>query len=352
MKNKITFFIIIVLSITTAFSQNNLKNLGSPFIQNYTAKEYKAATQNWCIRQTENGILYVGNNDGVLEYDGVSWRKILVSNNSVVRSIEIDSSQNIYIGASNEFGFLKPNKIGKLEYHSLKPFLSPSKDILTDVWQIICTKEYIIYRAGEGMILIPYFNLQEDSLQIDTSKIKIIKPKKRFLQAFYLHEILYVTDLSFGLLNLSGDSLIQAKNGDYFKKRYIFSMLPYSKDTLIAGIYRKGLFLYNYKTGDAKKLESEANQIFAENRLYSGALSGSNAFAFSTLGAGVIIVDKKGNIIQKIDKKNGLKDNVVGSIYNQAGMGLWLATNTAISKVEVDIANYVLEREKWNSKHY
>lgn len=58
--------------------------------QNYTPKDYDADAQNWAILQDRRGIMYFGNSDGVLEYDGVSWRLIETRNKSVVRSLALD----------------------------------------------------------------------------------------------------------------------------------------------------------------------------------------------------------------------------------------------------------------------
>lgn len=82
----------------------NCLESGLPFLKNYTSREYQANGQNWAIVQDKNGFMYFGNTDGyVLQYDGVSWRKIPVSNGSIVRSLAIDSTGVIYVGAQNEF---------------------------------------------------------------------------------------------------------------------------------------------------------------------------------------------------------------------------------------------------------
>jgi len=47
---------------------------GLPFLRNFPAREYGAFFQNWCVTQDPRGLIYVGNNFGVLEYDGVRWR--------------------------------------------------------------------------------------------------------------------------------------------------------------------------------------------------------------------------------------------------------------------------------------
>ncbi len=55
-------------------------------VQSFGAEDYGAHTQNWAVAQTPRGLIYVGNTNGVLEYDGVSWRLIEMPNRSAVRS--------------------------------------------------------------------------------------------------------------------------------------------------------------------------------------------------------------------------------------------------------------------------
>ena len=58
--------------------------IGIPFIQNYSPKVYKQDPQNWSIGQDKRGIMYFGNSNGLLEYDGINWRLLTVRNNSSV----------------------------------------------------------------------------------------------------------------------------------------------------------------------------------------------------------------------------------------------------------------------------
>ena len=36
--------------------------------------DYNAGIQNWAIAQDERGVMYFGNNSGLLEFDGSAWR--------------------------------------------------------------------------------------------------------------------------------------------------------------------------------------------------------------------------------------------------------------------------------------
>ncbi len=94
----VLFFLFMQLAV---FAQQS----GTPFITNFTTDTYKASKQNWAAVQDQRGILYFANNDGILEYDGVTWRLI---NIGAVRTLAIDSTERIYVGQSGDLGFF-PN---------------------------------------------------------------------------------------------------------------------------------------------------------------------------------------------------------------------------------------------------
>ncbi|MFZ1800524.1 MAG: hypothetical protein WAU24_11725 [Chitinophagaceae bacterium] len=91
-----TFFLFACICPVIVWSQSSAA--GKPFIINWLPKEYKASAQNWSIAQDKRGVIYVGNNDGLLEYDGVTWRQLDFAENSFTRSLAIGADNNIYIG--------------------------------------------------------------------------------------------------------------------------------------------------------------------------------------------------------------------------------------------------------------
>lgn len=108
------FFLFKVDTIGQLYNEH-----GKYFIENYTVEEHNAETQTWAALQDNRGVMYFGNNAGVVEYDGSSWRLIRTNNKSVVRSLAIDSSGVIYVGAVGDFGYLAPDSLGKLDFFRL-----------------------------------------------------------------------------------------------------------------------------------------------------------------------------------------------------------------------------------------
>ena len=84
------------------------RDTGFNYSRHYTTDVNGQSPQNWAITQDRRGVIYAGNQSGLLEYDGVSWRTIDVPGVSV-RSMAIDDRGNLYIGGQNEIGFFTIN---------------------------------------------------------------------------------------------------------------------------------------------------------------------------------------------------------------------------------------------------
>ena len=85
-----------------------------PKIINYSVSDYKAGNQNWAVSQGPGGKMYIGNNRGLLVFDGIHWDLVKLPNNLGVRALYISKDGRIYVGSFEEFGSLQFNGI-KLE---------------------------------------------------------------------------------------------------------------------------------------------------------------------------------------------------------------------------------------------
>ena len=135
--------------------------MGRPFITNYAPKLYDANPQNWCIEQDHRGVMYFGNSDGIVEYDGVNWRLIKTPKNNVVRSLDCDENGRIWVGGSGEIGYLAPDSIGNMSFVSLTSNIPEDKRNFTDVWFTNALDDGVYFSAFRDD-----FRWQEDSLYV------------------------------------------------------------------------------------------------------------------------------------------------------------------------------------------
>lgn len=57
------------------------------YIKNYSIDDYKASCQNWGFSLTPEGMLYVANNSGLLEFNGNSWQLYTLPNKGPVQAV-------------------------------------------------------------------------------------------------------------------------------------------------------------------------------------------------------------------------------------------------------------------------
>src|SRR5665647_143863 len=147
---RLLFFFLVALS-GHSFAQNSI---GLSDVINYTSQTYGAGAQNWDIEQDENGILYFGNNEGLLTFDGSYWKIFRLPNKTVVRSIETGEDRRIYVGGQNEMGFFSPGDHGSLRYTSLVSLLPVGNRSFADVWNIVSYKKSIFFRASRKIMVL------------------------------------------------------------------------------------------------------------------------------------------------------------------------------------------------------
>ena len=136
--------------------------------------------------------MYFANNNGLFQFDGTTWNKYSLPNQSVIRTIEIHDSGKIFVGGYNEFGYFKPDSRGKLIYFSLSQFLNTRNDntenAIDIVWKIHINKEEVIFQSFGALFV--YKN----------NTLKTIKAPSKFHFSFQVKDKLYFQDMTYGIL--------------------------------------------------------------------------------------------------------------------------------------------------------
>ncbi|MCB9037203.1 MAG: response regulator [Lewinellaceae bacterium] len=300
------------------------KEAGTPFIRNYPPGEYRADGQNWAIVQDQRGLMYFGNSDGVLEYDGVSWRLIETINKTVVRSLAVDENNRVYVGAYGEIGYLAPDTIGQLQYISLLPYLEEKYHDFSDVWQTVVTSQGV------------YFATQKYLFRWANQQMRVWEAPTLYLLCASVNDQIYVRQWKKGLMQMVSDSLTLAPGGEQFDKKRISQLLPYpgrNKNHLLVCTQTEGLFLYDGLS--AAPFPTAFDERLKKARLYKSARLPNGGYAFSTMQDGVFIMDEKGNLLHHLNKATGLQNNTAWSLCPDRQGGLWIGMDAGISRAEI-----------------
>lgn len=118
-----------------------------PGTVNLLPGDYHAANKNWAIADDSVGTLYVGNDQGLLEFDGLQWKLHKLPGASIVRSVYAVSHDVILTGGFEEFGRWDRDASGRLQYTSLVPDPLGDRFLDSDFWRILPWKGQFLFQS-------------------------------------------------------------------------------------------------------------------------------------------------------------------------------------------------------------
>jgi serine phosphatase RsbU (regulator of sigma subunit) len=324
---------LIILALTLLINKldGQVNRFGVPVIKNYSTQITGGSEQNWCIVKDKAGNLYFGNNDrGVLRYDGTKWTTINIGKNPRIYSLASDDRGLIYVGAAFEFGYIQADLKGRPQFVSL----ASRVDSLPEIRLIT----NIAIQNDRVLFLSPKFIYTYDVTKDSLSKINLKNYNlNEALRLVKINDKLILSDNNEGLFELSGKSIKPLPGGSFFKKMNCTFILPYDKSRVLIGTFFDGLYLYDYRSGVVKTFVSdELNEKLKSVMVYAGTEISDDLFAIGTTQEqGVLILNRDGEVIQRIDNENSsLEDITIYAMYcdYENGSELWVSTLGYISK--------------------
>lgn len=311
------FFIIIGWVTLFSLDFANGQRFGLPGIRNFSRSEYLGGTQNWSLAQAANGMIYFGNNNGLLEYDGAHWT-LYHDLNSVVRAVSIDGNR-IYVGAFNKFGFYEEDSCGILKYHSLSALLKAKDQDFDEIWRIYKTSFGIIFQSFKALFIY------------DNGKIEVVYPRSRFHFSFYINGILWIYDEAQGLMQYREGKVRVVPHGSFFAGQAIWSVLSLNDDVVLIGTVNNGFYRYNGE--HIEPWENQVNTLLRKHQLFHATKIDPSHFAFGTIQDGLLVSDTSGKVVFEINREKGLLNNTVLSVGNDKEGNIWLGLDNGISLV-------------------
>lgn len=296
---------------------------GTPRIIHYSRKDFNGDPQIWDMTQGPDGIMYFGNNDGTLIFDGARWQILQIPNNSSIRSLKTTKDGKIYIGGFNDFGTIEKDEYGNYSYQSLFGMLRPEDRNLENIWDIHEVQGHMIFRSftqlvgisGNKAFTVPVQNFYysadvNDQLYLaDPEGIKQLDLKTKGLKTLILGS------------QLANEQIAEIVSGDNTNELLIFVQNGAAYKYLIDSNTLE--FLRNY-------LEPGSN-----NQVISGLKSSSGNIFLGTLSNQIIVLDQSGEIIPIENDFMALQDNTVLNLYESNEGNIWALLNNGIDCINI-----------------
>ncbi len=294
---------------------------GLPFIRNFPPGSYDFHPQNWAMVQDDRGVIFIANTAGLLEYDGVNWRRHALFDNLTIVSLALDASGTLFLGGRGQFGFARADSAGRLIYHSLLNHLPPGERAVHMVWETVATRHGV------------YFRTKNRIYRWNGQRLDTWDTPTAFGYIGAVRDTLYVLEKGTGLRMVSGDTLRSLPGGAIPFR--VNAILPHDRHSILLVTATRGLYTYNGR--QSRPFKTEADAFFRENRLYHGRpLSAPRkGWALATTRGGLIILDQQGRVRLHLNQETGLSGNKVHYVFEDRQGALWLSLNNGLARVEI-----------------
>ena len=309
-------------------AQAQVKDIGSPFINNYPKNTYKASNQNWCIDQNDKGFMYFGNNDGLLEFDGKYWALYPLPGKTIVRSMLI-KGDTVFAGGFEEMGYFLPDVEGRMKFTDISALIPEYFKSFDEIWKIHDLDQGIVFQSFRSLFIYKNF------------KIRVVEPFSNFGQSFIVNGSMYVVDRKRGLQKLTDRGLETVLNDPLFQRTEIRCLLPMSTGELLLGTSTEGLFTIG--PDGLHPWNTPVNAILKLHELYTGITLSGDFLAFGTVQNGVYITDWNGKVFQHLNRSRGMQNNTVLSLFQDRHNNLWMALDNGIDYAEISSPISILD---------
>ena len=287
-----------------------------PRLFHFTRQEYGAHHQNWSAAQSAEGFLFFANTEGLLEFDGCSWKLHPLPEGQTVRTVVAGKEGKIFTGAYEEFGFWKRDALGKLIYQSLSDKLPDSLLDQQEIWHILHADNGIYFQSFGALFYYDYNKITKVS----------IPGTIMFLQK--VDGQIFAPVIGKGLYKLKGDgSWAFVPGSQIFSNKTIVGIVA-DNGGMLAATQEAGLFRFNGKNFSAWEHPVNTalgrygvNKILRlkDGRLDVGAIL-NGVYLFQT--------DQQGFL--HINRANGLQNNTVLSLFEDQSGNLWTGLDQGI----------------------
>jgi len=296
---KVSFKLLSFILIYFFGSQISAQEIGKPIIRNYTQKEYDNAPVVFSALQDENDIMYFGVQNGVMQFDGVTWRNIPFGKETYTYDLAMDANGKIYVAAINEFGYLDTNTNGNIVYITLTHLKTDSTLSVGTVWSVKLTNKQVYFLT---LSAIYQYTPAENEIQIFKADSNSI-----FIGDFVYDDTYFVRSKNQGLMRIENNEIKTTYQPDFFKNTSFNSCLSYNDSTVLITSRIKGLYLFQPDM-DAmpKALPIVNNDFVADNDIYKSAKLLDKYYALGSFKKGALLIDKKGRALQQFNTSNQL----------------------------------------------
>lgn len=312
-------------SASAAALRANPRHTGTPLMRVWQPEDYGAALLNHRLIVHPNGLVYVANDDGVLEFDGARWRLIRMPREGAARSLAVDAGGRIWVFGHDDAARLEPDSHGELQAVSIMSLLPPDARATGTIHRAVVTADGVYARGQRRLMLFrpdgtvktwPVPNLAgliwtlDGVLYADFDQMVRVRPDG-------------IEPVSFG--------------ADAKETLRVFAAEPtggHPGEALL--LTMRGPLLWHGPGTPLQPLPAATASPFGSDLAAAGVFLLDGRLALGSERSGVFIFARDGRLLQHIDRTQGLPGNRISELAVDADGGLWVATQEGLARLDVE----------------
>ncbi len=295
---------------------------GRPFVSAFTARAYRGHNQMWEMAQAPDGVLYFGNSNKVLDYDGVTWRATAVPG-SFVRRLAFGTDGKLYVGSNDEIGFLAPGPDGRMAFTSLRPHVPPSALPLGMITAVEPLGDAVFFATTTGTLR--WQGGRMTHWPIEEKKAPWLSVADG---AVYLHRT------GHGLFRLEHDTFVSVCRDPAVVKAHLVSVLADPPGAPLLMVRESGVSRLR-PDGSLAPWNADLAPLLARTRLRIIRRLGDGSVALATDTLGILRLAHDGRLLDRFDETSGLENASLHALHSDREGGLWINTSQGSLRAEL-----------------
>ena len=299
---------------------------GEPFVRYFTAHDYQGASGCQGMTQDARGVMYLGNFDAILEYDGATWRHLPKQPTGYIGALAYDAgTDTVFVGAQSDLGYLARCAPG-----GAHTFVSLRDQLPADARE--AGRFLAVYATPQGVYFVGSDRvLRWRDGRFQTWKLATKTPPFSYWAAGRL----YVASVSLGLQRLEGDAFVPASDDPIFHKSNVVALVAEPDGSLLLSVYDHGFC--RLRDGVLTPAHERVRRVFQAERRPGGMIRlRDGSLAVGTPTGGVVILDAARRFRSHLDKTAGLLSDYTAGLFEDAEGGLWIGQLTGVARAEPD----------------
>jgi signal transduction histidine kinase/CheY-like chemotaxis protein len=321
---KLIAFAFFLFSFCTTLAAN--REFGHPLFRTFNAHDYGDAYEIYAVTEDEEGRMLFGCQDAILAFDNNRWETIPAPETGYIRWLAVDSQGLVWFGSSTQIGYLTridgKYLLVKVYHGSFGP---ESRGVVTGGQLVLSTETGLIIWRNGHISQQPWSTdlMKPFSLALCQGKIRI-GDRKGSIYEFdgnHFNKIAESPPTNAGEIRAIvdcpiGDGLVVRSSGIFQKINATLVPWKTDIDSLL-----KGSVIFH-----AKWILDKYLAVLVQN-------------------SGVYLLDREGHLVESFTVSGGLPDAGFEATGEDRDAGLWVCTDTEITRIQCGVGYTEFDHE-------